>query len=93
MGAAVLILFLLPWLDQSPVKSIRYRPMLAKVLIGGFVIVFLVLMFLGTQTPTETKTMVARVLTFLYFAFFISMPVWSRMGTFKPVPDRVTMHD
>ncbi|MEO7478150.1 MAG: cytochrome bc complex cytochrome b subunit [Lysobacteraceae bacterium] len=93
MGAAVLILFLLPWLDRSPVKSIRYRPLLAKLMIGGFVIVFVSLMYLGTQTPTETKTMVARVLTFLYFAFFIAMPLWSRMGTFKPVPDRVTMHD
>jgi len=93
MGAATLILFLVPWLDRSPVKSIRYRPLLAKLLVGGFVIDFLVLMYLGTQSPTNTTTMVARVLTFLYFGFFITMPVWSRMGTFKPVPDRVTMHD
>ena len=93
MGAAVMILFLLPWLDRSEVKSIRYRPLLAKVLIFGFVIDFLVLMYLGTQAPTDTKTMVARVLTTLYFAFFITMPLWSRMGKTKPVPDRVTMHD
>jgi ubiquinol-cytochrome c reductase cytochrome b subunit len=93
MGAAVLILFLVPWLDCSPVKSIRYRPLLAKLMVGAFAIVFLVLMWLGTQPAEGSKTIAARVFTFLYFAFFITMPVWTRMGTFKPVPDRVTMHD
>jgi len=93
MGAAVLILFLLPWLDCSPVKSIRYRPALSKVMIGLFVITFVTLGWLGTQPAEGSKTIAARIFTFVYFAFFITMPMWTRMGTFKPVPDRVTMHD
>ena len=93
MGAAVMILFLVPWLDRSPVKSMRYRPTLHRVLLGVLVVTFVWLMYLGMVPPTDTLTMVARVLTFIYFAWFIAMPVWSRMGTFKPVPQRVTMHD
>jgi ubiquinol-cytochrome c reductase cytochrome b subunit len=93
MGAAVMILFLIPWLDRSPVKSIRYRPLLAKVLMMAFAFDFLVLMYLGTQPAQGILTTMAQVLTFLYFLFFITMPVWSKMGTFKPVPERVTMHD
>ncbi len=93
MGAATLILFLVPWLDRSPVKSIRYRPLLAKVMVASFAFVFLALMWLGTQPAEGNKTIAARIFTFLYFAFFIAMPLWTRMGTFKPVPDRVTMHD
>ncbi|MEO5596633.1 MAG: cytochrome b, partial [Lysobacteraceae bacterium] len=93
MGGAVLILFGIPWLDRSPVRSIRYRPLIAKVAIAVFVISFVVLGWLGTQPAEGSKTIAARVFTFLYFGFFITMPVWSRMGTFKPVPERVTTHD
>jgi ubiquinol-cytochrome c reductase cytochrome b subunit len=93
MGAAVMILLLLPWLDRSPVKSIRYRPLLAKVLIMAFALDFLVLMYLGTQPAEGLLTLLAQIGTVLYFLFFITMPFWSRMGTFKPVPERVTMHD
>jgi ubiquinol-cytochrome c reductase cytochrome b subunit len=93
MGAAVLILFLLPWLDRSEVKSIRYRPLLSKVIIMGFALDFLVLMYLGTQPAEGLLTAIAQVLTVLYFLFFFTMPVWTRMGTTKPVPDRVTLHD
>jgi ubiquinol-cytochrome c reductase cytochrome b subunit len=93
MGGAVMILFLLPWLDRSPVKSIRYRSMISKVMIALFVVVFITLGWMGMQAGSTTQTMVARILTFFYFAFFITMPVWTRLGTFKPVPERVTMHD
>jgi ubiquinol-cytochrome c reductase cytochrome b subunit len=93
MGGANIILFLLPWLDRSPVKSIRYRPFLHKVMIGLFAIAFVVLAYLGMQPGSTTQTLIARILTFFYFGFFISMPIWSRLGTFKPVPERVTMHD
>ena len=93
MGGAVMILFALPWLDRSPVKSIRYRPMLHKVMIALFSVAFLILMWLGMQAGSTTQTWVARGLTVFYFAFFISMPVWSRLGAFKPVPERVTTHD
>jgi ubiquinol-cytochrome c reductase cytochrome b subunit len=93
MGGAVMILFLLPWLDRSPVKSIRYRSTLSKVMIALFCIVFVTLGWMGMQSGSTTQTMIARVLTAFYFGFFIFMPFWSRMGATKPVPDRVTMHD
>ena len=90
MGGAVVILFFLPWLDNSPVKSIRYRPSWHKWLYGIFVILFVVLAYLGIQPPSETGTLIAQIGTPYYFAFFLLMPWWSTIGTFKPVPDRVT---
>jgi len=90
MGGAVVILFFLPWLDHSPVKSIRYRPDWHKVLYAIFIVDFLILGWLGTQPVSPTATMVGQVGTVIYLAFFLAMPVWSRLGTFKPVPDRVT---
>jgi ubiquinol-cytochrome c reductase cytochrome b subunit len=93
MGAANLILFALPWLDRSPVKSIRYRPLLHKLLLAAFAASFAVLGYLGMQSGSTTQTLIAQVLTLFYFGFFIFMPLWSRMGTFKPVPQRVTTHD
>jgi ubiquinol-cytochrome c reductase cytochrome b subunit len=89
MGGAVIILFFLPWLDHSPVKSIRYRPEWHKYLYGVFVLFFLVLGYLGIQAPTELGTLISQVGTLFYFGFFLLMPWWSRMGSFKPVPDRV----
>jgi len=90
MGAAVLILFVLPWLDRSPVKSIRYRPDWHKYVYGVFVIFFLALGYLGAQPISTIGTWVAQVGTLVYFGFFLLMPWWSRVGTFKPVPNRVT---
>jgi ubiquinol-cytochrome c reductase cytochrome b subunit len=90
MGGAVIILFFLPWLDNSPVKSIRYRPTWHKVLYGMFVVFFFVLGYLGIQPPSATGTLIAQIGTFFYFGFFLLMPWWSTIGTFKPVPDRVT---
>ena len=90
MGGAVIILFFLPWLDQSPAKSIRYRPSWHKSVYGVFVFFFLILGYLGIQPPSAFGTLVAQVGTLFYFGFFLLMPWWSRLGTFKPVPDRVT---
>ncbi|MET0207837.1 MAG: cytochrome bc complex cytochrome b subunit [Burkholderiaceae bacterium] len=92
MGGAVIILFFLPWLDHSPVKSIRYRPGWHKYLYGIFVVFFLVLAYLGIKPPSDIGTLIAQIGTFYYFGFFLLMPWWSQMGTFKPVPDRVTFH-
>ena len=89
MGGAVIILFFLPWLDNSPVKSIRYRPTWHKVLYGIFVVFFVVLGYLGIQPPSEIGTMVSQAGTLFYFGFFLLMPWWSTIGTFKLVPDRV----
>ncbi|HEY4371048.1 MAG TPA: cytochrome bc complex cytochrome b subunit [Burkholderiales bacterium] len=91
MGVSTMIFFILPWLDQSPVKSIRYRPAMHKYFYGIFVICFFILGYLGTQPPSPTGQIVSQVCMFLYFGFFLGMPWWSRMGQFKPVPDRVTM--
>jgi ubiquinol-cytochrome c reductase cytochrome b subunit len=92
MGVAVIVLFPLPWLDKSPVRSIRYRPGWNKWLYGIFIVNFLVLGYLGIKPPSEIGTLVAQVGTLFYFGFFLLMPWWSRIGTFKPVPERVVFH-
>jgi ubiquinol-cytochrome c reductase cytochrome b subunit len=90
MGVSVLILAGLPWLDHSPVKSIRYRPGFHKTLLILFVIAFAVLGYLGIQPPSPVGSIISQIGTILYFAFFLAMPIWSQIGTFKPVPERVT---
>ncbi|ODU44796.1 cytochrome bc complex cytochrome b subunit [uncultured Aquimonas sp.] len=93
MGGAVMILFLLPWLDRSPVRSVRYRGPLSKLLIGIFVVAFVSLAWLGLQSGSEMQTLMARIFTIYYFAFFLLMPLWTRWDSHKPVPERVTTHD
>ncbi len=90
MGASVMIFFGLPWLDNSPAKSLRYRPGWHKWLYGLFVIVFLVLGYFGVLAPSPVGNLFSKIGTLLYFAFFLLMPWWSRMGQFKPVPGRIT---
>jgi ubiquinol-cytochrome c reductase cytochrome b subunit len=89
MGGAVIILFFLPWLDRSPARSIRYRPGWHKVVYAVFVVVFLILGWLGIEPPSELKTLMAQIGTVYYLGFFVLMPWWSQQGEFKPVPDRV----
>jgi len=90
MGAGVVILFFLPWLDRSPVKSIRYRGWLYKTFIGIFVISFLSLGYLGLSPVTKVSTNLSRLFTVLYFLFFLLMPWYTRVDKTKPVPERVT---
>ena len=90
MGAAILILFALPWLDRSPVKSIRYRSPIYKWVLGVFVASFIMLGWLGVQPVTPLNALLARVFTALYFAFFILMPWYTSIGKTKEVPERVT---
>ncbi len=90
MGASVVIFFGLPWLDQSPVRSMRYRPIWHSWLLYVFAAVMVVLGYLGTQPPAPTLTLIAQALTLVYFGFFALMPWWSRMGTFKTPPARIT---
>jgi ubiquinol-cytochrome c reductase cytochrome b subunit len=92
MGGAVLILFFLPWLDHSPVKSIRYRPSWHRIVYGVFLIFFLALGYLGSQPPSPAGNYISQLGTLVYFGFFLLMPWWSRMGVFRPVPDRVTFN-
>jgi len=89
MGGAVIILFFLPWLDNSPVKSIRYRPDWHKYVYAIFVFNFLVLAYLGVQPPSSIGERVSQVGTLFYFGFFLLMPWWSALGEPKPLPERV----
>ncbi len=90
MFASILIMFFLPWLDRSPVKSIRYKGMLYKIMLWLFVIDFIMLGYLGTQPTTELYKFLAQVGTAYYFAFFLLMPIYSKLDKTKPVPERVT---
>ena len=90
MGAAIVVMFLLPWLDRSPVRSIRFKGLVFKLAIAIFVVSFIVLGYLGGQPATPLFTNLARIFSILYFMFFLLMPFYSRMGPTKPVPDRVT---
>jgi ubiquinol-cytochrome c reductase cytochrome b subunit len=92
MGGAVMILFALPWLDHSPVKSIRYRPGWHKYVYAVFIAFFFVLGWLGIEPPSDGKTLLAQIGTVYYFGFFLLMPWWSRLGEFKLVPDRVVFN-
>ncbi len=90
MFASILIMFFLPWLDRSPVKSIRYKGGLYKTLLWLFVIDFIVLGWLGTQPTTDLYKAMAQIGTIYYFAFFLLMPIYSKLDKTKPVPERVT---
>ncbi len=92
MGAAIVMLFILPWLDRSPVRSIRYRGWIFKLAVSLFAISFVALGYLGLQPVSATLTLVARVFTAIYFMFFLLMPFYTRWDRTKPVPDRVTFH-
>jgi ubiquinol-cytochrome c reductase cytochrome b subunit len=89
-GSSVMILAGMPWLDHSPVKSIRYRPDWHKIVFIIFGIAFVTLGYLGVEPPSPVRNVISQVCAVLYFAFFLLMPWWSAMGTFKPVPKRVT---
>jgi ubiquinol-cytochrome c reductase cytochrome b subunit len=90
MGSAVLLPFFLPWLDRCRVKSIRYRGAIYKLALAVFAVSFLSLGYLGMQPPTGAVVTLAQIFTLLYFAFFLSMPFYSRNEKTKPVPTRVT---
>jgi ubiquinol-cytochrome c reductase cytochrome b subunit len=89
MFAAIAMLFALPWLDRSSVKSIRYKGPMFKVALTIFTISFVALGYLGSQPPSPIGTILAQVCSVLYFLFFLSMPFYSKMDTTKPVPERV----
>lgn len=90
MGAAIAVLFVLPWLDRSPVKSMRYKGWLSKIWLLVFCISFVILGVLGVLAPTPGRTLLSQVCTLLYFAYFILMPFYTRLEKTKPVPERVT---
>ncbi|MGE0384866.1 MAG: cytochrome bc complex cytochrome b subunit [Gammaproteobacteria bacterium] len=90
MGLAVVVFAFLPWLDRSPVKSMRYRSTTSRVALAVFVVCFLILGFLGTRPPTPMETAIAQVCTVIYFGYFIFVWYYSGRERTRPVPDRVT---
>lgn len=89
MGAAIAVLFAMPWLDRCKVKSIRYRGMSFKILLTMLIVSFVVLGWLGTQPSTPELTKLAQIFTALYFMFFLVLPYTSKYEKTKPVPERV----
>lgn len=90
MGAAIAVLFVLPWLDRSPVRSMRYKGWISKVFLLVFCVAFVILGVLGVLAPTPGRTLLSQVCTVLYFAYFLLMPFYTRLEKAKPVPERVT---
>ena len=90
MAGAIVLPAVLPWLDRSPVKSIRYKGMLSKVMLGLFVVSFFVLGYLGSIHPSKNATLLAQICTVIYFAYFVLMPWYTRAEKTKPEPERVT---
>jgi ubiquinol-cytochrome c reductase cytochrome b subunit len=89
MFLAIIMFFLLPWLDRSPVKSIRYRGWMFKTALALFAISFVVLGYLGTQPAAGPNLLIAQVCSVIYFLFFFLMPWYTRLDKTKPVPERV----
>ena len=92
MLLAIVVLFFLPWLDRSPVKSIRYKGILSKIALTLFVISFIALSYLGLAPANDLYVILARIFTAIYFGFFILMPWYTRIEKTKPAPERVTYH-
>ena len=92
MGASIVVLFLVPWLDRSPVNSIRYRGPLYKIALAIFVVSFVILGICGLKPPSGIYPLLAKICTALYFAFFLLMPWYTSIDRVKPVPERVTGH-
>ncbi len=90
MGASIAVLFVVPWLDRSLVRSIRYRGKLNKIALTIFVISFVGLGYLGTVSVTPGRQFFAQIFAFFYFAFFAAMPYYTRIDKTKPVPTRLT---
>ncbi len=90
MGLSIMVFFFLPWLDRSPVKSIRYRGWMYKSALAVFVVCFFVLGWLGTQPAVGKNVVMAQIGTVVYFLFFLLMPFYTKLDKTKPVPGRVT---
>jgi len=89
MGAAIAVLFVLPWLDRSPVKSMKYKGWMSKIALLAFCISFIILGVLGVLAPTPERTLLARICTAVYFGYFILMPFYTKLEKTKVVPQRV----
>lgn len=84
MGAAIAVMFVLPWLDRSPVRSIRYKGWISKLMLALFAASFVTLGVLGVLPSTGTRTLVAQLCTVIYFAYFLLMPIYTRLEKQNP---------
>ncbi len=91
MAGAIALPIVLPWLDRSPVRSIRYKGLGSKLFLAVFILAFFILGYLGTKHPTAERTLVAQICTAIYFGYFLLMPWYTKVEKTKPVPERVTM--
>lgn len=89
MFSSVFLLFLLPWLDQSPVRSMRYKGRWSRIMLGLAVVAFIVLGYLGTIPLTPSRLLLARMATFFYFSYFIWMPFYTRLERSLSLPARI----
>lgn len=89
MGAALLLLFLLPWLDRSPVRSMRYKGYYSRLMLFLGVISFILLGYLGTIPVTPGRLILARLATVCYFAYFALMPLYTRIEKHRLLPTRL----
>lgn len=89
MGLSILILFLLPWLDRSPVRSMRYKGYYSRCALGLLVLCFFILGYLGTVNATPLKQYLARACAFIYFAYFLGMPIYSHYESYREPPERI----
>lgn len=89
MGAAILILFFVPWLDRSPVRSMRYKGVYSRVALVAFVISFIMLGYLGTVIVTPVKQVLTRIFTAIYFAYFLFMPIYTCYEHCRQTPERI----
>ncbi|HEY5102825.1 MAG TPA: cytochrome b N-terminal domain-containing protein [Steroidobacteraceae bacterium] len=92
MFLAVALFLVLPWLDRSPVKSMRYRGPLSRTALALFAIAFVTLGYLGLQPAEGRYVIMARIFAVIYFGYFLLMPWYSKIDKVKPVPERVTFH-
>ena len=96
MGAAIMIFFFLPWLDRSRVRSIRYRGWMYKTMLTLFAVTFVMLGYLGTKNPGHVDLIWFKNVTWaqiglvIYFAFFLLMPIYTRLDRTYAEPDRLT---
>jgi ubiquinol-cytochrome c reductase cytochrome b subunit len=90
MALSIVCLVVLPWLDRSPVRSTRYRGWIWKVALTLFVVSFVSLGYLGLEAPSPLYTLLARIFSVIYFAFFVFMPFYTKLDPVKPLPARVT---
>lgn len=90
MASSIGLMFILPWLDRSPVRSIRYKGKWSKIAIIFFVISFIGLGILGIQSVSPWRTFLARIFAIIYFLFFLSMPFYTRYEKTHALPERLT---